>query len=232
MAWITVVRCPGLVNLLWFFKDEIENWDIVSSVCTHKVPARPSGFAVLLLPPASQWQLLLLFHKHSHFGLSMPRRLKGADRLELGAVRASHCRWHRQLLRLLHPGPGCGVSAAMWPSCSATRFSLHRAGHSPSAALAAFLQHSPAVAPWLSPSMQVARKNTLHFSILIAKGAWWRISFFPKQREDAFTCLENSGVLSDKMQPLEKTAVLRGGGWMPHRKGRCAKGSSAVTTSN
>lgn len=53
MAWITVVRCPGLVNLLWFFKDEIENWDIVSSVCTHKVPARPSGFAVLLLPPAS-----------------------------------------------------------------------------------------------------------------------------------------------------------------------------------
>lgn len=124
MAWITVVRCPGLVNLLWFFKDEIENWDIVSSVCTHKVPARPSGFAVLLLPPASQWQLLLLFHKHSHFGLSMPRRLKEADRLELGAVRASHCRWHRQLLRLLHPGPGCGVSAAMWPSCSAARFSL------------------------------------------------------------------------------------------------------------
>lgn len=171
-------------------------------MCAHKVPACPSAFTVLLLPPASQWQLLLSFHKHSHFNLSMPRRLEGADRLKPGAVRASHHRWHRWLLGFLHPGPGHGMSAAMWPSCSAAHFSYegeHRTGHSPSAALAAFLKHSPAVAPWLSPSVQEARSNTLHFSILIAKGAWWRISFLPKQCKDAFTCLENSRVLSDQM---------------------------------
>lgn len=89
----------------------------------HKVPACPPAFSVLLLPPASQWQLLLSFHKHSHFGLSMPRRLEGADRLKPGAVKASHHRWHRLLLGLLYPGPGHGMSAAMWPSCSAAHFS-------------------------------------------------------------------------------------------------------------
>ena len=77
VAWIKVVRCPGLVNLLGFLM--MRNKNIIFFLCGYGQSARMSGFPALLLLPASQWHfIVMMFCKYSHFGLSIFQKVRGS----------------------------------------------------------------------------------------------------------------------------------------------------------
>lgn len=77
VAWIKVVRCPGLVNLLGFLK--MRNKNITFFLCRYGQSVCMSGFPVLLLLPAWQWHFtVMMFCKYSHFGLSIFQKVRGS----------------------------------------------------------------------------------------------------------------------------------------------------------
>lgn len=70
MAWIKVVMCLGLVNLLGLLN--MRNKNTIIFLCGYGQSVRMAGFPVPLLLPASQWHFIVtMFCKYSHFGLSI-----------------------------------------------------------------------------------------------------------------------------------------------------------------
>lgn len=77
MAWIKVVMCLGLVNLLGLLK--MRNKNTIFLLCGYGHSVRMAGFPVLLLLPASQWHfIVMVFCKYSHFGLSIFPKVRGS----------------------------------------------------------------------------------------------------------------------------------------------------------